>query len=150
MAEFTLRPALEEDFPAIRTLILETGINPTGLDWKRFIVAETADGQFAGCGQLKPHGDGSLELASIAVNAAYRGRGVARLIIEKLLDDAPRPLYLTCKSGLGSFYERFGFRGIGYDDMPRYFQRISKLAGLANALHVINESLLVMKLDGKA
>jgi len=66
-------------------LINRVGINPLGLDWKRFIVAETHYGGFIGCGQLKPPKDSSLELASIAVDASYRGQGVARAMIEHLL-----------------------------------------------------------------
>ena len=67
MAEYTLQAALESDFPAIRGLIHETGINPMGLDWRRFTIARSAQGVLVGCGQLKPHGDGTVELASIAV-----------------------------------------------------------------------------------
>jgi hypothetical protein len=52
-----------------------------------------------------------------------------------------------CESALGSFYEKFGFRGISYEEMPRYFQRISKLVGLATTLARREEHLLVMKLQ---
>ena len=147
MADYRLRAALETDFPAIRRLIHESGINPTGLDWRRFTVAETPDGQFIGCGQLKPHSDGTLELASLAVIPSQRGKGVARVIIQKLMADAPRPLYLTCRSQLRPFYEKFGFRGISGDELPQYFRRISRLAGLVNALHLIQDKMLVMVLD---
>jgi N-acetylglutamate synthase-like GNAT family acetyltransferase len=100
-----------------------------------------------GCGQLKPHGADILELASIAVYPAQQGKGVARLIIEHLLQNSPRPLYLMCQSSLGSFYEKFGFRAISYEEMPRYFQRMSKLAGLVTALARREERLLIMKLQ---
>ena len=36
---FNLRPAVEADASAIRTLVWRAGINPTGLKWPRFIVA---------------------------------------------------------------------------------------------------------------
>ena len=147
MADVLLRPARETDFPAIKTLIHESQINPTGLDWRRFTVAETPDGQFIGCGQLKPHSDGTLELASLAVIPLQRGKGVARVIIQELIADASRPLYLTCRAQLGPFYEKFGFRGISGDELPEYFRRISKLAGLVNALQIIQDKLLVMVLD---
>jgi N-acetylglutamate synthase-like GNAT family acetyltransferase len=144
---FSLLPALESDFPAIRALINETGINPTSLDWHRFIVAKTADEEFIGCGQLKPHGDGTVELASIAVTPTWRKKGVASTIIQKLMEQAPRPLYLTCLSSMGPFYEKFGFRAISGDELPKYFRRLSKVAGLVNALHIIQDTMLVMKLD---
>lgn len=117
------------------------------LDWRRFRVAKTAEDQFIGCGQLKPHGDGSLELASIAVIPEWRKRGVARALIHTLKDAAPRPLYLTCLSGMGPFYKKFGFQAIGGAELPKYFRRLSMLAGLASALKVMDETMLVMRLD---
>lgn len=143
----TIRPARETESGQIRSLILSVGINPTGLDWKRFVVAVNDSGTMIGCGQLKPHGQNVLEIASIAVYPEYRGQGTARAIIEHLLQDSPRPLYLMCESSLGSFYEKFGFRAIPYAEMPRYFQRISKLAGLVTSLARREERLLVMKLQ---
>ncbi len=147
MAEIRLRPAREADFPAIKALIREVRINPNGLDWRRFTVAETAEGQFVGCGQLKPHQDGTLELASLAVRASERGRGIASRLIHKLAAEAPRPLYLTCRSQLGPFYAQFGFRGLGWAELPPYFRFISRVAGLINALHLMQDKLLVMVLE---
>lgn len=142
-----IRPAREMEAAPIRDLIYLVGINPLGLDWKRFVVAVNDRDEMIGCGQLKPHGRGILELASIAVYPEHQGKGVARAIIEHLLKDSPRPLYLMCESSLGLLYEKFGFRAIAYEEMPRYFQRISKLAGLATTLARREERLLVMKLQ---
>jgi N-acetylglutamate synthase-like GNAT family acetyltransferase len=147
MTTFTIRPARESEAGLIKDLIHLTGINPMGLDWKRFLVAVKDDGQVLGIGQIKPHGAEVLELASIAVFPEYRGLGVARAIIEQLLKDSPRPLYLMCESSLGPLYEKFGFRSLPYEEMPRYFQRISKLAGIVTTLARREERLLVMKLQ---
>jgi N-acetylglutamate synthase-like GNAT family acetyltransferase len=147
MTTFTLRPARESESRQITDLIHLVGINPMGLDWKRFIVAVNDRDEMIGIGQLKPHGADILELASIAVFPEYQGQGVARAIIEFLLKGSPRPLYLMCESSLGPLYEKFGFRGMAYDEMPRYFQRISKLAGLVTTLARREERLLVMKLQ---
>jgi N-acetylglutamate synthase-like GNAT family acetyltransferase len=117
------------------------------LDWRRFVVAVNEREEMIGCGQLKPHGKDILELASLAVYPEYQGQGVGRAIIEYLLNDSPRPLYLMCESSVGPLYEKFGFRVISYEDMPRYFQRISRLARLATALARREERLLVMKLQ---
>jgi N-acetylglutamate synthase-like GNAT family acetyltransferase len=118
-----------------------------GLDWRRFFVAANDLDEMVGCGQLKPHGADILELASLAVYPQYRGQGVARAIVERLLADSPRPLYLMCQSSLGPFYEKFGFREVAYAEMPRYFQRISKLAGVAATLLQRGKRLLIMKLQ---
>lgn len=149
MTTFPLRPALETDQASIKDLVYSSGINPMGLDWKRFIVAVDPEGQVIGCGQLKPHGKEVLELASIAVKPAHRKQGVARAIIERLLADSPRPLYLMCRSRLEPLYEKFGFRAIPYEEMPRYFQRISRLAGWVEmvARSGEEEGLSIMKLQ---
>ena len=143
----SIRPARETDAARIRDLIHLVRINPTGLDWRRFVVAVDANDDMIGCGQLKPHGPDILELASIAVHPQHQGKGAARLIIEHLLKDSPRPLYLMCQSSMGPLYEKFGFRGIAYDEMPRYFQRMSRLAGLVTTLARREERLLVMRLE---
>ena len=140
----TIRPARETEAAQIQDLIHLVGINPMGLDWKRFVVAVNDQDEMIGCGQLKPHGQDILELASIAVYPEHQRKGVARLIIEHLLKDSPRPLYLMCESSLGPFYEKFGFRETPYNEMPRYFQRMSKLVGLATTLARREERLLIM------
>lgn len=149
MPNYALRPARETESRAIKDLIHLVGINPMGIDWKRFVVAVDPEDQVIGIGQLKPHGAKAevRELASIAVHPEYRGQGIARAIIEELLKDSPRPLYLMCESSNGPLYEKFGFRKISYDEMPRYFQRISKLAGWANTLARHDQSILIMKLQ---
>ena len=147
MTNFSLRPARETESAQIKRLIHLVGINPIDLDWKRFVVAVNDRDEMLGCGQLKPHGKDILELASLAVFPEHRGKGIARALIEYLLKDSPRPLYLMCESSVGPLYEKFGFREIQYEEMPRYFQRISKLAGLVTTLARREERLLVMKLQ---
>src|SRR5512145_2021630 len=143
----TIRPARQTEAAQIHDLIHLVGINPTGLDWKRFVVAVNEQDEMIGCGQLKPHGQEILELASIAVYPEHQGKGIARAIIEHLLKDSPRPLYLMCESSLGPLYEKFDFQAISYEEMPRYFQRISKLASLVTTLAQREERLLIMKLQ---
>jgi N-acetylglutamate synthase-like GNAT family acetyltransferase len=147
MTNFSLRPAREAEAAQIKDLIHFVGINPMDLDWKRFIVAVNDQDEMIGCGQLKPHGKDILELASLAVYPEHQGKGIGRTLVEYLLKDSPRPLYLMCESSLGPLYEKFGFQGIPYEEMPRYFQRISKLAGLVTTLARREERLLVMKLQ---
>ena len=147
LAEYLLRPATEKDIPFIKGLIHEVRINPTGLDWRRFIVAETISGKFAGCGQIKPHPDGSLELASIAVVPSERKKGLASKIIRSLLNEASRPIYLTCRGQLGPFYQKFGFRIAGEDELPGYFRRIRRLADVVKAFQIIHDTMLIMILE---
>jgi N-acetylglutamate synthase-like GNAT family acetyltransferase len=145
--EVTLRPAAAADFASIRSLIRRVHINPTGLDWRRFIVAVDSEGTLLACGQLKTHGQDVVELASIAVESGHRGRGLARLIIERLIADGPRPLYLTCRSSLGPMYMKWGFRELEMSEMPRYFQRLARVMSAITGIFPVGERLLVMVLQ---
>jgi N-acetylglutamate synthase-like GNAT family acetyltransferase len=150
MSSHILRPARETDASAIKQLIRSVGINPMDLDWRRFVVAVDEHDQVIATGQIKPHSKGALlELASIAVMEQHRGEGLARAIIEHLLQENPRPLYLTCRSHLQPFYQRFGFQTLSYEEMPRFYQRLSKLAGAFMAITRQDEAdgLSVMKLQ---
>ncbi len=149
MSRYTLRPARETDGTAIKQLIRSVGINPMDLDWRRFLVAVDAQDQVIATGQIKPHRGDLLELASIAVLPEHRGEGIAREIIEQLLKDSPRPVYLTCRSRLEPFYEKFGFQPLSYEEMPRYYQRLSKVAHIFITVTRQDESdgLSVMKLQ---
>jgi len=142
---FYLRPAKSSDFPKIRALIRAVHINPLGLNWEHFMLAVNPQDEMIGCGQVKKHRDGSRELASIAVVPAWRGKGVARAIIEKLLETHPGDLYLTCRASLQPFYERFDFEVIETPQMPRYFRRISRLASALGVLRIVDQKLLVME-----
>jgi N-acetylglutamate synthase-like GNAT family acetyltransferase len=144
--QITLRPAIESDSPHIRSLIHRVGINPMDLNWRHFTIALSAEGDFIGCAQLKPHRDGSLELASLAVEEAYRNQGVARVLIEHLLARSPRPLYLMCRPELQQLYEKFGFRVITAEEMTPYFQRIKRLISIFAGVSS-HSGPLVMRID---
>jgi N-acetylglutamate synthase-like GNAT family acetyltransferase len=147
MINYSIRPALESESAQIKDLINLVGINPTGLDWQRFIVAVNDSGQVIACGQIKPHGTDIRELASIATNPEYRGQGLARAVIERLLRENPKPVYLMCMSHNGPMYEKFGFRVIAERQMPRYFAKIKKIFDVANVFRKSGEELFVMKLE---
>jgi len=140
-----IRPAEISDQQVIHKLIRQAHINPTGLAWERFLVAVDQHGKVIGCGQIKPHSDGSRELASIAVIPEYRQQGIASALIEQLLAKSTGELYLMCRSSLGPFYARFGFQPVEGEDLPPYFKRMKRLARLIKSLDKNGETLLVMK-----
>jgi N-acetylglutamate synthase-like GNAT family acetyltransferase len=134
--------------PSIKKLIRTVRINPMGLDWRHFVVALDKHGELVGCGQVKPHRDGSFELASIAVVYSWRKQGVARAIIQQLLAAHTPPLWLTCISTLVPFYAQFGFRETkDLSEMPRYFRRVSRLFRLFMRRRHSPEYLAVMVYD---
>lgn len=132
----------------IRRLIWRLGINPTGLDWRRFTIIAAEDGRLLACAQIKPHHDGTRELASLAVIPQCRGQGFARRLVEHALAQNLPPLYLTCARHLQPLYERFGFRRLNQDELPPDLARLSRMInGPARLLHRA-DLMLVMRWDG--
>jgi N-acetylglutamate synthase-like GNAT family acetyltransferase len=124
-----LRPATREDAGRVRSLILRVRINPMSLDWENFLLAEDGRDGLVGCGQVKTHADGSRELASIAVEDAWRKHGIASRLVTELQVRHGLPLWLTCQSALIGFYANFGFSEVAETvDLPPYFRKILRLA----------------------
>jgi predicted N-acetyltransferase YhbS len=97
------------------------------------LLAE-ADGRIIGTVQVKPHGDGTLELASLAVIPTWQGQGVGTALMQAALDRETGPLYLTCRSEIEGYYARFGFRPLRRDELTPYFRRLARIADGVSAL----------------
>jgi N-acetylglutamate synthase-like GNAT family acetyltransferase len=140
----TLRDATASDSATIRRIVRAARINPSGLYWPRFIVAE--DGALiVGVGQVKPHRDGTREIASIAVIPARQGQGIGTAIIEELLRREKGTLHLTCRSRLQGYYERFGFTLLASRDYPPYLAR--RLRVINTFLRPFGIRIIVMRRD---
>lgn len=125
-----IREATKEDKWKIRFMVWGACLNPTGLNWRRFVVCVDRFGRVIACGQVKVHRDGSKELSSIVVSPKCRGQGFARCIVEYLIRENFGYLYLICKEKLVGFYEQFGFKVVKQDELPPYFSRVHKLSSL--------------------
>jgi ribosomal protein S18 acetylase RimI-like enzyme len=123
MGTLTIRPATAADQSMIRRMIREANINPMNLHWQRLLVAEEGL-RTVGIGPVKQHGDGSRELASLAVAPSCRGAGIGSALVHELIarhgDDL---LHLTCRREMQGYYERFGFQRVPRREYPRYFAR---------------------------
>ena len=123
----TIRGATQDDQPTIQRLIREVHLPRMNLQWANFVVAEE-DHEVAGMGQVKSHGDGSRELASIAVVPARQDQGIGGAIIQALLSREPGVvLHLSCRRELEGYYERFGFKCLEPAAFPPYFRRTTLL-----------------------
>jgi N-acetylglutamate synthase-like GNAT family acetyltransferase len=143
---YAIRRAVQADQPAITAIVRDAGINPFGLYWPRFLAAEE-DGWTIGVVQVKPHGDGSRELASLAVVPERRGQGVGESLVQAVLVSETAPLYLTCADRLEGYYARFGFQSLEPGEMPPYFRRLSQFTrALSAILHLFGRHwrILVM------
>lgn len=122
-----LRRATAADQPQINALIRTVGINPMGLKWPRFVVADEG-GRIVGAGQVKQHGDGARELASIAVAPDRQGMGIGRAIVATFVSLEPAPFYLYCADHNERYYVQFGFRALVPEEMPRSLRRIHRIS----------------------
>lgn len=144
-----LRRAERADAAAIRRLIWQERLNPLSLDWRRFTLAVDAQGRMLACAQIKPHSDGTFELASLAVLPVWRGQGLARALITHLQAQAGPPLYLTCRATLVPFYARHGFRAPAEDELPAYFRRLRRAADWLFRLAGRRSSMRILRWDGR-
>ena len=149
---YCIRRATAADQPAITAIVRAAGINPLDLHWPRFLVAETdLPLRVVGVAQIKPHRDGSRELASLAVVPDRRGEGIGGALIRALLATEPGTLHLMCRDQLEGYYARFGFRALRPAEMPPYFRRITRMAGVFFALAALfgeARRITVMRREG--
>jgi len=113
----SIRPAIAADQPGIRAIVLAERLNPRGLDWPNFVVAEE-DGRLVGVAQMRKHPDGARELASLVVLAEVRGSGVAARLIEALLADESGPVCMIVDRPFAAHYRRWGFAEIAARSAP--------------------------------
>lgn len=137
-----LRPATAADQVMIRKLVCGARLNPVGLHWQNFLIAEQRreDGtaQIVGIGQLRPHCRGIVELASLVVVEAMQGRGIGARLVNALLARAGGPVYLLCDFPLLPYYTRFGFRELTTAaEMPQPFRRTIRLVNRLMALYYL-------------
>ncbi|MGZ6271955.1 MAG: GNAT family N-acetyltransferase [Candidatus Limnocylindrales bacterium] len=140
----TIRPATEADQATIVRMVREANLNRMDLHWPNFVVAEDDDAVI-GIGQVKQHGDGSRELASMAVVPERQGQGIGGAIIETLTAREPGVLHLTCRRELEGYYARFGFRRLERAEYPPYFRRLMPIVNLIMPL--FGTRILVMRRD---
>jgi amino-acid N-acetyltransferase len=113
--EATIGPATVPDYPAMLALLRRCGLPEAGLaaHMGAALVAR-AGGAVVGCAALELYGEAAL-LRSVAVDAAWRGRGLGRALVEAALDLARRrgvgEVSLLTETA-ADFFPRFGFRPV--------------------------------------
>jgi len=141
-----IRAAAAADQSTIVRLVREANINRMNLHWQNFLIAEEEGGAIVGIGQVKAHGDGSRELASMVVVPERRGQGIGEALIESLIAAHPGDLYLTCRRELRGYYERFGFRLLAEEEYTRFFKRLIPAVNLL--ARIARTRILVMRRVG--
>lgn len=114
----TIRPATEADSAAIPALMKGERVNPTGIDWRRFLVAEGEDG-IVGCVQLRPAGLGAVEIGSLVVRPDLRAQGLGARLVEAAIAEARgKRILAVAPASRGSWWKDRGFRRIALTAAP--------------------------------
>ena len=110
-----VRRARPSDAPAVLALLRSHPGLEVDFDAAEFHVAEDGRGIVA-CGRLRRHPDGSVELASVAVQPSLKGTGVGTRLVESMLH-GPQPELFALALAPG-FFARFGFAEVARGTMP--------------------------------
>ncbi len=112
-----VRVARAEDLPGIVALLTPVEGDQERLRADQFVVAEADGGGIVGCGRLKPY-RGCVELASLAIAEEWRGQGVGRDIVARLLAGHQGWVYLICEDNRLDFFSQFGFAVMPERQLP--------------------------------
>lgn len=141
----SLRPARQEERWLIVRRILREGLDPTKLDWRRFVMAEGADGAILGFAQMKQFSTGEREFGSLVVEPEARGQGIGGKLLAHFLGTFPRPIYLFCGLHNVGYYRRFGFRLLPADvELPGDLQRKWRMARFFVRVFKVKVAAMVM------
>ncbi|MBP7000607.1 GNAT family N-acetyltransferase [Amaricoccus sp.] len=128
-----VRPAVAGDMPAIRGLMAGERVNPTGIDWRNFLIAEAADG-VVGIVQLRPAGPGAVEIGSLVVRAGLRGGGLGRRLVDAAVAaTGGRRAFVVTAAARAPFFAAWGFRPVPARSAPWSVRR-NWLLGQAGSL----------------
>ncbi|MGQ0720631.1 MAG: arsenic resistance N-acetyltransferase ArsN2 [Candidatus Eiseniibacteriota bacterium] len=147
--EWCIRPAADADLPAVRALVSACGLPEAGLEdqFEGFAVA-VGDGRIVGVAGLERHGRQGL-LRSVAVDGAWRSRGVAAALVadrlERALADGLESVHLLTTTA-SDWFARAGFLTVPRSAVPEAVRRSSEFA------RVCPESAVVMvrRLDDRS
>ena len=130
---FRVREATEADLPAVRRLLTETELAGGEFEAQfgpQFAVAVTADGRVIGVAGVEVHGEDGL-LRSVAVDPAWRGRGIGEAVVRDRLTWARgrglRSVWLLTNTAV-DYFPRFGFTRIDRAAAPPALQRSEEFA----------------------
>ena len=125
VSDVQVRPATPDDLSAVEDLLRRSELPLDGVKASlgSFVVAERG-GKLVGVAGLEQCGDYGL-LRSAAVDPEWRGRGLGRTLVERVISEAEatgfRALYLLTTTA-EKYFPSFGFRETTRDVVPAEIQ----------------------------
>ncbi|OFY95405.1 MAG: hypothetical protein A3K10_06945 [Bacteroidetes bacterium RIFCSPLOWO2_12_FULL_31_6] len=126
-AEIIYKNSTEEDLIKIKDLAEKFKLDTENLFYNDFITAKL-NGEVIGFGRLKHHTDFD-EISTIGVVELYRGSGVGKEIVTRLLNRTSKKIYLA--TVIPTFFEKLGF--LNAKEMP--FQLKNKIEQCHSKCH---------------
>ena len=123
-----VRPAAIGDVPALHHLLeiyaskgnlLPRTLSELYRHLRDFFVVEI-DGKVVACGALEIFTEDLGEVRSLVVDEAHEGRGLGRLLVDRIIDEA-RAIGLTRLMALTyvpAFFHKLGFQTVAMDTLP--------------------------------
>lgn len=141
----SVRSAQPEDLPPIEELLQQSGL-PTaavGAWLSHFLVADS-EGEVVAVAGLESYGPSAL-LRSVAVSPAWRGSGLARQLVDRLLSKAHEQgihdIYLLTTTA-EHYFPRLGFACCTRDDVPSPVQESVEFREACPASAVVMRRML--------
>ena len=125
MADITIRFADGKDEEVIKNLLVEAGLPHQDVTHhlNHFLIAKSHDA-LVGVVGLEPHGEFGL-LRSLAVASSYRGKGIGKMLYERILANAHlrgiKEIYLLTTTA-ERFFSRLGFDKVNRNRLPKPIQ----------------------------
>jgi N-acetylglutamate synthase-like GNAT family acetyltransferase len=135
-----LRPATVRDLPAVERLLTVSSLPLAGVaeNLESFVVAESS-GELVGVAGLEVCWNNAL-LRSVAVDPAWRSRGVGRQLVDRVIADAEsrgiRALYLLTTTA-ERYFPSFGFSRTTRDAVPEEVRATAEFQGACPASAVV-------------
>ena len=141
-----LAAARSEDWPAVRTLLAQAKLPLDGLDERleHFVVARDGDA-VVGVAGLEHYGASAL-LRSVAVDDQWRGTGIGRLLVNRVLDEARAlgvvDVYLLTTTAQ-DYFPKLGFACVRRESLPAALGASAEMRGACP------ETAVVMKREAR-
>lgn len=96
-------------------------------DVRNFFVCRKDQGKIRGIAALRIFWEDLGEIYSLGVLPNLRNKGLGSLLVEKCLEEARdmglKRVFVLTSTQNASFFERFGFKEVSKDDLPRIIWR---------------------------
>jgi len=144
----SLRPATARDLGAVERLLTASSLPLAGVaeNLASFVVAESG-GELVGVAGLEICCDNAL-LRSVAVDAAWRSRGLGRQLVERVVAEAEsrgiRALYLLTTTA-ERYFPSFGFAPTTREAVPDEVRATAEFQGACPASAVVMSRALATR-----